>query len=75
MPFKRRDPSIVPPFGIIDSGVKGLISITIAAGAQFVQPASFMLRNDVKQLYEALFTCNSLRLVTNGVLQSPTVFA
>ncbi|CAG9572051.1 conserved hypothetical protein [Leishmania major strain Friedlin] len=73
IPFKRRSIVPSPPFGIRDSKRKGMIAATIGEGAQYIQPAFFLLPKEEKQIFQGLFIAKSVTVWTNCVLERETV--
>ncbi|KAG5481939.1 hypothetical protein LSCM1_05651 [Leishmania martiniquensis] len=73
IPFKRRSIVPSPPFGIRDSRRKGMVVATIGEGAQYIQPAFFLLPGEEKQIFESLFIAKNVNVWANGVLDRETI--
>ncbi|CBZ25193.1 conserved hypothetical protein [Leishmania mexicana MHOM/GT/2001/U1103] len=73
IPFKRRSVVPSPPFGIRDSKRKGMIVATVGEGAQYIQPAFFLLPKEEKQVFQGLFIAKNVTIWTNCVLGRETV--
>ncbi|CAC9474193.1 conserved hypothetical protein [Leishmania infantum JPCM5] len=73
IPFKRRSIVPSPPFGIRDSKRKGMIVATVGEGAQYIQPAFFLLPKEEKRIFQGLFIAKGVTLWTNCVLERETV--
>ncbi|RNF13263.1 hypothetical protein TcG_08635, partial [Trypanosoma cruzi] len=55
VPFKRKAPCPSPPFGIRDSGRKGVILMTLGCESQYIQKPQFLLSREKKQRSESSF--------------------
>ncbi|ORC83618.1 uncharacterized protein TM35_000631180 [Trypanosoma theileri] len=75
IPFKRKSPAPSPPFGIRDSGRKGVIFLTLGRGSQYIQKPQFLLQGEKKQVYESLFSAKNIWMATNAIQESSTVLA
>ncbi|CAJ1020411.1 hypothetical protein, conserved [Leishmania lindenbergi] len=73
IPFKRRSIVPLPPFGIRDSKRKGMVVATIGEGAQYIQPAFFLLPKDEKRVFEGLFIAKNVTVWANCVLERDAV--
>ncbi|KAG5508717.1 hypothetical protein JKF63_05215 [Porcisia hertigi] len=73
IPFKRRSVVPSPPFGIRDSKRKGMIVATISEGAQYIQPAFFLLPKEEKQVFQGLFIAKNVTVWANCVLEREAV--
>ncbi|KAG5504152.1 hypothetical protein JIQ42_05984 [Leishmania sp. Namibia] len=73
IPFKRRSIVPSPPFGIRDSKRKGMLVATIGEGAQYIQPAFFLLPGEEKQTFESLFIAKNVNVWANCVLDQETL--
>ncbi|RNF03455.1 hypothetical protein TraAM80_05804 [Trypanosoma rangeli] len=75
VPFKRKSPAPSPPFGIRDSGHKGVILITLGRESQYIQKPQFLLQTEKKQWFESLFSGKNVSLATNGIQDESTLLA
>ncbi|KPA77781.1 hypothetical protein ABB37_06612 [Leptomonas pyrrhocoris] len=73
IPFKRRSIVPSPPFGIKDSRRKAKMVATIGAGAQYIQPAFFLLPKEEKQVFQGLFIAKDVTVWANCVLDRETI--
>lgn len=73
IPFKRRSIVPSPPFGIRDSRRTGMMVATVGAGAQYIQPAFFLLPKEEKQVFQGLFIAKDVTVWANCVLDRETI--
>ncbi|PBJ78259.1 hypothetical protein BCY84_04946 [Trypanosoma cruzi cruzi] len=75
VPFKRKAPCPSPPFGIRDSGRKGVILMTLGCESQYIQKPQFLLSREKKQRSESFFSGKNVSLATNGIQEESTLLA
>ncbi|KAG8348418.1 hypothetical protein TRVL_00749 [Trypanosoma vivax] len=75
MPFKRKTISPVPPFGIEDSGLKGVLMLTLGAGTTYVQRPQFLLAGEDKQKFEGMLSARNVWVATNAIQEESAVLA
>ncbi|KAF5217094.1 hypothetical protein ECC02_010070 [Trypanosoma cruzi] len=75
LPFKRKAPCPSPPFGIRDSGRKGVILMTLGRESHYIQKPQFLLSREKKQRSESFFSGKNVSMATNGIQEESTLLA
>lgn len=73
IPFKRKTIAPTPPFGLCDSGRKGMVAVTLGRGSSYVQKLKNPLPHEEKQCTESLLTGLDVLVATNAIQEESAV--